>query len=107
MAATGEISPDGTAEIARLAQASDGKMRRPAKIKGEANPFDPRWRSYFEERNICKLLDSLRWQRRVRQLWLNQNGKCVVCCQPITLEMGRHKHHLVQRANAATTQLPI
>jgi len=35
----------------RLVYASDTLIRRHWKIKGEANPFDPRWRSYFAKRN--------------------------------------------------------
>lgn len=34
----------------RLVYASNTPVRRHRKIKGEANPFDPRWRSYFAER---------------------------------------------------------
>lgn len=35
----------------RLVYASDTLIRRHWKIKGEANPFDPRWRLYFAKRN--------------------------------------------------------
>ena len=34
----------------RLVYADDTWVRRHRKIKGEANPFDPQWRSYFVER---------------------------------------------------------
>jgi RNA-directed DNA polymerase len=34
----------------RLVYASDTPIRRHRKIRGEANPFDPRWSSYFAER---------------------------------------------------------
>jgi RNA-directed DNA polymerase len=34
----------------RLVYAGDTPIRRHRKIRGEANPFDPRWHSYFAER---------------------------------------------------------
>ena len=34
----------------RLAYATDVRIRRHLKIKSDANPFDPAWRSYFDER---------------------------------------------------------
>lgn len=51
---TGKRTPDGRTEWLRLACPSAVKIRRHVKIKGEANPFDPRWRQYFEERTFFK-----------------------------------------------------
>lgn len=99
MAETGKVLPDGKPETVKLVKASDIKIRRHTKIKGEANPFDPRWAEYFEQRNTLKMQDSLKWQKRVFELWLNQGGKCVICRQPITIESGWHKHHLIRRAD--------
>ncbi len=33
-----------------LARASDTPIKRHVKIKKDANPFDPKWTTYFEER---------------------------------------------------------
>jgi RNA-directed DNA polymerase len=38
----------------RLVNPTDTKIVRYPKIKAEANPFDPHWRSYFEDRVIFK-----------------------------------------------------
>ena len=34
----------------KLAKAADTKIRRHVKIKADANPYDPEWRSYFRDR---------------------------------------------------------
>lgn len=53
---TGERTPEGKPIWLRLAYASDTKIRRHVKVKGEANPFDASWRDYFEERAFFKRL---------------------------------------------------
>ena len=40
-----------------------------------------------------------------RYLWLEQDGKCLVCGQPLTLEEGWHVHHLLWRAHGGADQL--
>jgi RNA-directed DNA polymerase len=40
----------------RLHYATDTKIRRHLKIKARANPFDPDWNRYFEERDLLKRL---------------------------------------------------
>lgn len=47
---TGEHTPGGKPVWVRLAYAGDTKIRRHVKIRKVANPFDPTWRPYFEER---------------------------------------------------------
>jgi len=52
--ATGERMPNGEPNWHRLVYPADAKIRRHVKIRGEANPFDPHWRGYFEERTFLK-----------------------------------------------------
>jgi RNA-directed DNA polymerase len=47
---TGERSAEGKTIWLRLACATDTGIRRHRKIKKDANPFDPVWAAYFEER---------------------------------------------------------
>jgi RNA-directed DNA polymerase len=47
---SGERLSDGTRIWRRLRYATDVRVQRHLKIRAEANPFDPKWRSYFEER---------------------------------------------------------
>lgn len=44
----------GTPDWLRLAYATDTKICRHLKIQSKANPFDPEWAGYFEERAILK-----------------------------------------------------
>jgi RNA-directed DNA polymerase len=37
-----------------LADPTETRIRRYVKVKSEANPFDPRWRDYFEDRAFFK-----------------------------------------------------
>ncbi|WP_409260270.1 group II intron maturase-specific domain-containing protein [Paraburkholderia sp. MM5384-R2] len=52
--------------------------RRHRKIKGAANPFDPQWESYFEERLGFAMMDSLRGRTRLIRLCLDQQRSCPV-----------------------------
>ena len=82
---------------ARLLLASDTPIKRHVKIKGEANPYDPKWETYFEERLSIKMAHSLKGRRQLLRLWQEQKGICPVCGQKITKLTGWHNHHLVWR----------
>jgi RNA-directed DNA polymerase len=47
-------SRDGRPFKLRLARAAAVPIRRHVKIRSGANPFDPKWRTYFEERALLK-----------------------------------------------------
>ena len=55
---TGGRTPEGRTIWHRLASATDVRIWRHLKIKADANPFEPEWRSYFEERARLKRLPS-------------------------------------------------
>ena len=40
-----------------------------------------------------------------RYLWLEQDGKCRVCGQPLRLEEGWHVHHLLWRTHGGTDEI--
>lgn len=52
----GERSEEGTTIWHRLAQAAEVRIWRHLKISSDANPFDPSWRPYFDERKLLKKL---------------------------------------------------
>jgi RNA-directed DNA polymerase len=81
-----------------LFRASSIPIIRHVKIKGEANPYDPRWDIYFEERLGVKMVRTLRGRWQLLRLWLQQDGNCPVCSQKITKLTGWHNHHLVWRS---------
>jgi RNA-directed DNA polymerase len=51
---TGQRTPDGKPVWFRLVNPTDTKIVRYRKIMGEANPYDPNWRPYFEDRVVFK-----------------------------------------------------
>ncbi len=92
------ISKNGRARRLHLESAAKTVIRRHVKIKGEANPYDPAWEVYFEQRLGAQMSESLRGRRRLLWLWREQDGKCVICGEPITRASGWQNHHLVARA---------
>jgi RNA-directed DNA polymerase len=76
-------SPKGKPYTVSLFRASDIPIQRHIKIRGEANPFDPKFETYFEDRLTSKMRDNLNGSKRLLRLWLNQGGKCPVCCHHI------------------------
>jgi RNA-directed DNA polymerase len=71
---------------------------RHIKVRAEANPYDPAWEVYFEERLGIKLAQTFTGRRRLLHLWHEQNGLCPVCRQKITTLTGWHSHHIVWRS---------
>lgn len=62
-----------------LVKMSNTKIERYVKIKSKANPFDPQWNEYFDNRETEKMLTTLKGRRRLLQLWEKQGRKCPVC----------------------------
>ena len=88
---------EGKPERSVLVYTSGTPIKRHTKIKGEANPFDPEWESYFEARISAKMKESLKSRPKLFGLWLEQEGCCLICRERITRESGWHAHHLVWR----------
>jgi RNA-directed DNA polymerase len=87
---------DGSVKKVKLVKASDTPIRRHTKIKGAANPFDPAWEEYFENRFGLKMKDSPRGKNQLLILWYMQEGLCPNCHEKITKETG-WKIHYIQR----------
>ena len=86
----------------RLFRASSVPIRRHTKIKGEANPYDPKWEPYFEARQGVRMAHNLKGRRQLIRLWKEQDGLCVICHQRITQLTGWHSHHLVWRTHGGS-----
>ena len=84
---------DGKRRRLELAKASDTPIRRHTKIKGEANPFDPQWEPYFEDRLGLQMQGDMKGKAKLLRLWRNQNKRCTLCDQLITKETGWNIHH--------------
>jgi len=85
-----------------LYQATRTTIRRHRKIQGAANPYDPDWELYFEERLGVKMAEHLKGRRTLFRLWKAQEGLCPVCNQAITELTGWHNHHLVWRSHGGS-----
>lgn len=89
---------DGKERFVKLVKASDTPIRRHTKIKGEANPYDPAWEQYFEDRLGLAMKDSFRGRNRLFYLWYAQDGECPNCGERITKATGWHLHHILPKA---------
>jgi RNA-directed DNA polymerase len=78
-----------------LIQAVDTHYKPHLKIKGDANPFDLHWETYFEHRSDVKMAATLRGRRQLLRLWKQQHGICPVCQQKITKITGWNNHHIL------------
>src|SRR5262249_38545968 len=90
---------EGRKHTVFLFRAFSLEIRRHVKVRGEANPYDPAWELYFEERFATQMASTLTGRGTTRYLWLEQDGKCLVCDQPLTLDAGWHLHHLLWRSH--------
>ena len=52
-------------------------------IKGDANPFDPEYDKYFDQRETQKMLVTLKGRDALLYLWKKQDRKCPLCGMPI------------------------
>ena len=82
----------------KLVKASDTKIERHIKIRGEANPFDPKQEAYFEDRLGLKMRGSLAGQVKWYRLCWSQDKECPVCHNRITKESGWRVHRLLPKS---------
>jgi RNA-directed DNA polymerase len=72
-------------------------IKRHVKVKGDANPYDPAYETYFEKREGTHMQETFRGTRTLRFLWYEQRGLCTVCNTKITRLTGWRLHHCVPR----------
>lgn len=77
-----------------LQQASKTEIRRHCKIQGRANPFNPTFNEYFENRISVKMRGSKEGKRKLMSLWKKQRGLCAVCAERITSVTNWVLHYL-------------
>ncbi|MET0102588.1 MAG: group II intron reverse transcriptase/maturase [Sedimenticola sp.] len=76
-----------------LVNTSELPIRRHRKIERQANPYDPDWSQYFEERLRSKMLRTRKGGKRILSLWLDQDGICPVCQQSLNLDEWWYSRH--------------
>lgn len=83
-------------EYLTMEYANNTKIIRFKKIVAKANPFDERWKGYFEERDGEKMLNSTKGREKLLSIWRKQKRCCPVCLDRITLETGFRTHTVMQ-----------
>ena len=86
-----------------LYYAKSTPIKRHVKVKGEANPYDPTYETYFEEREGAHMLETFRGTRTLRYLWYEQRGICTLCNAKITRITGWRLHYCVPRVMGGST----
>jgi RNA-directed DNA polymerase len=85
-----------------LDKTASTRIRRHVKVRGDANPYDPAWEVYFEERLSARMAADLHGRTMARYLWEQQGGQCPACGQALTLEEGWHLHHVQWRVHGGS-----
>jgi len=77
----------------RLYQIGQVPIARHVKIVGSVNPFDPAFEEYLETRNF-HLWNASNRGLKLSRAFQRQEGHCLVCKQPITIETRYEVHHI-------------
>jgi RNA-directed DNA polymerase len=85
-----------------LHYAKSTPIKRHVKVKGEANPYDPAYETYFEEREGAHMLETFRGTRTLRCLWYEQRGLCTLCNTIITRITGWRLHYCISRVKGGS-----
>ena len=93
---------DGQLTKLRLQRASSTPIRRHIKVRSDANPYDPAWEVYFEEREGAHMRETFRGHRMLRYLWHEQRGLCPVCNEKITRQTGWRIHYCIPRLSGGS-----
>jgi len=96
---------DGETRIMRLVTASDTEIQRHVKIRGEANPFDPKQETYFEDRLGKKMKVGLTGKIKWLRLWWRQDKECPICQEKITEDTGWNVHHILPKSEGGGDNL--
>lgn len=99
------VNEDGAKVVIRLFAMASIPIRRHVKVKNLANPYDPTWEMYFEQRQYNRVLADLEDRSRLRHQWRMQRGTCPVCGGRITKETGWHSHHIQWRVYGGSDDL--
>jgi RNA-directed DNA polymerase len=93
------FNPQGQGRPIQLMTAAQVKIIRYVKIRSAVNPYDPEWELYLEARLGWQLAQTLTGRSGIEYLWKRQEGRCVVCDQPLRpAEDDCQIHHRIWRS---------
>lgn len=78
------IKKDAEKQLYYLKRVTDVLKADHILIKGEANPYDTEYRTYFDKRHTRNILDHFNGGRYIRNMWEKQMRRCRACGEPIT-----------------------
>jgi len=78
--------------------ASQIPIKRHCKIRQDANPYDPEWDDYFEQRQYDNWLNSNQGAGKLRGLWYRQAGICPICGQSLNDQTNIQSHHIIPKS---------
>ncbi len=96
------VTAEGTTRTILLEMAGRTPIRRHTKIRGTANPYDPAWEVYFEQRLGARLAQTTKGLGQRFTVWMQQQGICPVCDQAITDLQGCDSHHIIKRVEGGS-----
>jgi RNA-directed DNA polymerase len=99
------IQKDGTKRQSTLLRASQIRIQRHVKIKSVANPYDPSWEHYFENRLRRRMKQEPGMAYDELLMWQKQSGECPACKQVLTPEEGWEIHHKIWRVHGGTNEV--
>ena len=88
------IFSSGEFQLFMLSRIKCGKY---AKIRSDANPYDPADEEYFEGRLNKWMVENAK--SKINRIWRAQQGKCPICLAPITPDVEWDIHHKVWKTN--------
>jgi RNA-directed DNA polymerase len=88
-----------------LMKAAGVRIMRHIQIRGDANPYDPEWEEYFEQRLYRRMQSTLAGRGWICWLHREQQGRCPWCNQPLREEEDWNLHHRVGRINGGEDNL--
>ncbi len=93
------LNQKGQGRPIQLMAAAGVKIIRYVKIRSAVNPYDPKWELYLEARLGWQLAQTLGGRSRIEYLWKEQEGRCLVCGQPLRIaEDDCQIHHRIWRS---------
>lgn len=87
-----------------LESAASTPIKRHVKIKSDANPYDPEWDLYLEQRERLAMNEVAKWDKTGR-LILRQQGLCPECGEKFKHDEVWQIHHIVAKAFGGTDAL--
>jgi RNA-directed DNA polymerase len=100
-----QIDDNGKKHVYKLKRMAKVPITRHIKIRGEVNPFDPKWELYLEQRFQRQTEEKIQGKKRHLALYKRQKGICPQCGQKLDEETEWHIHHVIRKVEGGKNTL--